>query len=84
MLNFYNLLYFSYLINNNMFQYQIADPICRQEIPFVSGRFLMSAGDTFFWWEITFSAGRSLFTFCQPEIPFVKLTSLLLAGDSFC
>jgi hypothetical protein len=64
-----------------MVQYQIADPICRQEIPFVSGRFLMSAGDTFFWWEITFAAGRSLFF--RREIPFVNLVSLLLAGDSF-
>jgi hypothetical protein len=67
-----------------MFQYQIVDPICRQEIPFVSGRFLMSAGKTFFWWEITFAAGRSIFfgersllsvedPFCRQEISFVGI-----------
>ncbi len=61
-----------------MFQYQTADPICRQEIPFVGGGFLMSARNIFFWWEITFAAG--LF---RQEIPFVKLISLTLARDSF-
>ncbi len=71
-----------------MFQYLIADPICRQKIPFVSGRFLMSAGDIFF-------GGRSLLPledpffsardpFCQAYVPFVGRRFILLARDPFC
>ncbi len=77
-----------------MFQYKIAYPICRQEIPFVSGRFLMSAGDTCFGGrsllplEDPFFGERSLlstwYPFCQAYIIFVGKGFILLARDPFC